>query len=273
MKMRKLFRSCLLSLIAGAFLVITGVRAQEMVQVPLRIVSYADMIVYNGKVVTMDDRTQNPVPGTVGQAMAIRDGRILAVGNDTEILLYAGPKTKRIDLKGRMVMPGIIDAHNHIHNGAVSLYARTHPEIMESVAKQFNVTGESDEELRRGIELVLKEKMAHPSMDQIAWINLPNGGNTGTGPGVKFLQDSKLKIAELDKMAPNFPVLLLSHPSYMTNAMGKKYIADLYGSDPEYSFELDENNFGNLIEYSRSIIVDKYFADKIPVLAEIIRGE
>ena len=271
--MRSLSRSCLVILIAALSFVVSEARAQEMVQVPVEIVLYADMVVYNGKVVTMDDRSPSLNPGKVGQAMAIRQGKILAVGGDAEILRYAGPKTMRIDLKGRMVMPGIIDAHTHIHNSAVTGYARSHPEVLESVAKQFNVTGRNDAELKRNIELVLKEKMTHPSMDQIAWINLPNGGGTGTGIGVKFLQDWKLKMSELDQMAPNFPVLLLSHPSYMTNTMGKKYLAELYGSDPEFNFELDENNFGNLIEYSRSIMVDKFFADKIPLLADIIRTE
>jgi predicted amidohydrolase YtcJ len=48
------------------------------------------------------------------QAMAIRDGKIIAVGSDKEIAAYQGPSTKVIDAKERLALPGFVDAHVHI---------------------------------------------------------------------------------------------------------------------------------------------------------------
>ena len=67
--------------------------AQRTVTVPESVVAYPDMIIYNGKVVTMDDVSfgLNTPIGTVVQAMAVRDGKIMAVGTNDEIVAMAGP--------------------------------------------------------------------------------------------------------------------------------------------------------------------------------------
>jgi predicted amidohydrolase YtcJ len=67
----------------------------------------ADTVLVNGKVVTVDGQN------TVREAVAIRDGRIAAVGRSADIRKMAGPKTKVIDLQGRTVIPGLIDSHMH----------------------------------------------------------------------------------------------------------------------------------------------------------------
>ena len=69
---------------------------------------YADTILAGGKVLTVD-----PAFSTV-EALAIRDGRILAAGADEEIEALAGPGTRRESLEGRTVLPGLIDAHCHV---------------------------------------------------------------------------------------------------------------------------------------------------------------
>jgi predicted amidohydrolase YtcJ len=74
---------------------------------PSAAVGIADMILYNGKVVTAD-RNFNVV-----EAVAICDGKFLAVGGSAEILVLAGPNTKKIDVKGKTVIPGIMDTHQH----------------------------------------------------------------------------------------------------------------------------------------------------------------
>ncbi|MFN3374641.1 MAG: amidohydrolase family protein, partial [Chloroflexus sp.] len=48
------------------------------------------------------------------RAIACKDGRIAALGDDAAVLALAGPATRRIDLGGRTVIPGINDAHNHM---------------------------------------------------------------------------------------------------------------------------------------------------------------
>ncbi len=67
-----------------------------------------DMILLNGRVFTLD------AENTVAQAVAVKDGRIMAVGGDVGIENLAGPNTQRVTLGGRAVIPGIFDSHNHL---------------------------------------------------------------------------------------------------------------------------------------------------------------
>src|ERR1043166_2292784 len=66
-----------------------------------------DTILVNGKIVTVD------AAGSTQQAMAIRDGRIAALGTSAQIRRLAGPQTRVVDLRGRTVIPGLIDSHLH----------------------------------------------------------------------------------------------------------------------------------------------------------------
>ena len=66
-----------------------------------------DVIVHNGRIHTVDAHD------TIAQAIAVRRGRIWAVGDDSTILALAGDATEVIDAKGRSVIPGVIDSHNH----------------------------------------------------------------------------------------------------------------------------------------------------------------
>src|SRR5262245_19852038 len=68
----------------------------------------ADAIFTNGKVLTVD------AGFTVAEALAVRDGRVLATGTSGEITGLAGAGTQRVDLEGRTVVPGMIDAHCHM---------------------------------------------------------------------------------------------------------------------------------------------------------------
>jgi hypothetical protein len=64
------------------------------VNVPSLLVDYPDTIVHNAKIITIDDQGYNSNPGTIAQAMAVRDGKILKIGNNNEILALKGPETK-----------------------------------------------------------------------------------------------------------------------------------------------------------------------------------
>lgn len=72
-----------------------------------------DMIIVNAKVTTLD--RQNPVAG----AIAIRDGRFLIVGDEAQVRA-AVPEAETIDVKGRRVIPGLIDSHTHIIRGGLN---------------------------------------------------------------------------------------------------------------------------------------------------------
>jgi len=75
----------------------------------------SDMILVNGKVYTANDKAK------WAQAVAITGDRIEAVGTTADMLKTKTAKTKVVDLKGRMVIPGITDNHTHIWFGSLAL--------------------------------------------------------------------------------------------------------------------------------------------------------
>lgn len=72
-----------------------------------------DMVLVNGCIVTVDSGF------TIAEAVAIRGDRFLAVGRTDEIAALAGPKTKVVDLRGRTVLPGLIDTHAHVERAGL----------------------------------------------------------------------------------------------------------------------------------------------------------
>lgn len=137
-----------------------------------------DIILTGGRVVTMD--TDMPE----ATAVAVKDGHILAVGSDSAIEGLAGPGTRRVDLGGRLTIPGIIDTHNHLVStgtvlNEIGLYsARSIAEIQELVAERV--------------------RTAPPG----AWI-------LGRGWDESLLSDKRFPNRhDLDEVAPNNPVVL-----------------------------------------------------------------
>ena len=96
----------------------------------------ADTVLTNGKIVTLE------AAGIV-EALAVTDGKIVATGKSDEIMRLAGPATRRIDLGGRTVIPGLIDSHMHAIRAAL-FYAtevnwigtRSIPEAMERIREK-----------------------------------------------------------------------------------------------------------------------------------------
>lgn len=87
---------CMLFAIAGAAAILPGQPPEP------------DIVLSNGKIITVDERF------SIAQAVAVTGDRIAAVGTHQEIAQLAGPSTRRIDLKGRAVIPGLIDNHMHL---------------------------------------------------------------------------------------------------------------------------------------------------------------
>ena len=75
----------------------------------------ADIVLKNGVVATVDSSF------TLEEAVAVRGGRIMSIGTGAEMKRFIGPKTRVVDLAGRIVLPGLIDAHAHFAGYAASL--------------------------------------------------------------------------------------------------------------------------------------------------------
>ena len=81
-----------------------------------RILDYVpDMILHNGNIVCVDKDF------SFAKAVAIKNRRFTGIGEDIDILNLAGPHTRTVDLDGRMVLPGLIDTHNHMTQTGLGL--------------------------------------------------------------------------------------------------------------------------------------------------------
>ena len=213
------------------------VAAQQTLNgVPAELVSYPETIIHNAKIVTMDDTALNGTIGRVFQAMAIRGDTIQFLGTDSEVLRYAGPQTRKIDLKGRTVIPGMINTHNHLHGGYISRWLRKFPEEeakMRAAAnrRSFSVTGKTFAELTKGIELVIKEQMAGAPPDQWAAIGVPSRGKYGFGIGTPYVIEGEMTRAKLDALAPNRPVSVSGEGVELLNTAARNKLFDLFRLD------------------------------------------
>ena len=140
-----------------------------------------DLILSNGKIITVDERF------TIAQAVAIRGNRFFAAGSNQDIARLAGPNTRRIDLKGRAVIPGLIDNHMHLLR-AVSTWAR-------------ELRFDGVESRRQAVEMLrARAKKAGPG----EWVY-----NIGGWAHQQFADDPKpFTLDELDRIAPDNPVAL-----------------------------------------------------------------
>ncbi len=91
----------------------------------------ADLIFHNGKIVTVDGKF------SIRQAVAVKDGRIAAVGDDASVLkAQRGPKTQVVDLGGRTMLPGLIDSHVHALEAGLSEFRGPLPRLDSFAAIQ-----------------------------------------------------------------------------------------------------------------------------------------
>jgi predicted amidohydrolase YtcJ len=161
-------------------------RAENQVKGP------ADLIVHHAKVVTVDQRFR------IAQAVAVKDGRVLTVGDDRTVLRRGGPRTRVIDAKGRMVLPGLYDSHMHPLSAAASEWQAPLPELRSL----------------KDVFAAIRQKTAKlPAGD---WIVLPYAFPTR-------LAEARFPTrAELDRAAPHHPVLYNAGPASMVNSVALK---------------------------------------------------
>jgi predicted amidohydrolase YtcJ len=152
-----------------------------------------DVIFSNGKIITVDDRF------SIAQAIAIRGDRIVAVGTDAEVGRLATPATRRVDLRGRAVIPGLIDNHMHLLRAGTTWQSEV----------RWDGVGTRAAALAKLRERV---KAVAPG----AWIY-----NLGGWAIEQFADDPRpFTREELDKIAPNNPVFLQAsyYEAYLNSA-------------------------------------------------------
>ena len=120
-------------------------------------------------------------------AVAIQNGRFLAVGTDKEVMALRGPKTKVVDLKGRRVLPGLIDNHLHIIRGGLNFNMELRWDGVRSLSDAMSM---------------LKRQVAVTPPPQ--WVRVVGGFSEH-----QFAEKRLPTIAELNAVAPETPVFLL----------------------------------------------------------------
>ncbi len=158
-------------------------------QSPL-LIKYADLVLYNGQVLTVDEDF------TVAEAIAVRDGRVLAVGNSGDILELAGPETMRVDLDGRTVTPGYIynDGDNSVPGGDI------YKDTMVKGWLSGRIPGASLEELLASLNRLTEES----DPGEPIFVNMPKAS-----PRVA----EEWTADDLDEIAPANPMALFYNDS------------------------------------------------------------
>ena len=256
---------CLVLVLAALAFACTPARGQQLVQAPAELVQYPDLILHNAKIVSMDDPQFNTSAGRVYQAMSVLGDRIQFLGTNAQILAYAGPRTRSVDLKGRTVVPGLIDTHNHLHDIYIGEWARQHPQEILNFRQRFTVSGRSFDELTAGIGVLLKDHI--PQMKPGQWMTIELPGPKKHGIGEEYLSEQHLTRAQLDRMAPTTPVYIESEGAFLMNTAGRDAFLELFHVPPT---DANEARALTTPQFSRALLTETYFRQRVPLMADIL---
>src|ERR1051325_7856368 len=192
----------------------------------LRAQGTADLVLQNGKILTVDSSF------SIAQAVAISGNQISAVGQNQDIMKLAGPNTQVIDLKGRTVIPGLIDTHRHIYT--TNYDGKLTPEQLQRFPIDWRGVKTKDDVL-----VQIKGTMDKYKFKPGEWVYFNSSGISGMGAGGTN-QGSQLQIlldglsrTDLDTVSPNNPITLSEgipdQNGLFVNTKGLDYIMSKQG--------------------------------------------
>jgi predicted amidohydrolase YtcJ len=152
----------------------------------------ADLILHNGKVVTVDKRF------SIQQAVAVRDGRIMRVGKDSAVLKLKGARTELVDVKGRVVLPGLMDSHTHPTGASMTEFEHPIPDmesirdVLDYIAARAKVVKPDDWIVVQQVFITRLREQRYPTRE------------------------------ELDRAAPEHPVIFRTGPDASLNSLALK---------------------------------------------------
>ena len=141
----------------------------------------ADLILKNGRIATLN------VDRTSASAVAIKDGKFLDVGDETQILTHQGPRTTIIDLGKRTVIPGLNDSHLHLIRGGLNYNLELRWDGVPSLADALRM---------------LKEQARRTPAPQ--WVRVVGGWSE-----FQFAERRMPTLAEINDVSPDTPVFVL----------------------------------------------------------------
>ena len=146
-------------------------------------VLHPDTILLNGKMVTVDEDF------SIAEAVAIKDGKFIAVGSNTEVRGLAGDRTEVIDLEGATVLPGFNDPHLH--------FAHTLGFVADELTQKFRSSTSIREMLA-----VVQERIDQTPAGEMVWFFL------GPGSPSRLEEGRYPNRKDLDPISPQHPVFL-----------------------------------------------------------------
>ncbi len=149
----------------------------------------ADLILHHAKVAVVD------ASFSIREALAIRDGSILATGTSEDVLRHRGPRTEVVNLEGRLVLPGLIDSHAHPVDASLTEFDHPIPameriaDVLDYIASRTRLVPDGDWIVVRQVFITRLEEQRYPSR------------------------------AELDRVAPRHPVMFATGPDASLNTL------------------------------------------------------
>ncbi|MBZ2186430.1 MAG: amidohydrolase [Bryobacter sp.] len=156
---------------------------------PLLAAQTAEWVFTNGRILTVDDKFR------VVTAMAVQGERIVATGTAASLRKFVGPKTRRIDLGGKTVIPGLIDSHTHALDASLHEFDHEIPamatvgDVLEHIRKRARLLPEGEWIVLRQVFITRLREQRYPTR------------------------------AELDEAAPRHPVLFSTGPDAALNSL------------------------------------------------------
>jgi predicted amidohydrolase YtcJ len=207
----------------------------------------ADLLLLNGKIVTVD------ADDSIVEAVAVKGDRIVATGSSAEMKKLAKKGVKIIDLKGRTVLPGIIDSHTHPHNAAMN--------FLEIDCRGKGIKGIKD------IQTAVAKKAKEVKAGE--WIQ-GSGYNDS-----KLAEKRQITRWELDEAAPKNPVCITSDTGHQCIVNSKALeIAEITKFTPDPAGgQIDKDAKGELTGLLYETAT-KLVSDKIPeyTVAQVKEG-
>jgi len=141
----------------------------------------ADLIAYNGKIATQNEQR------SIVEAVAVLDGKFLAIGTDREVMAYRGEQTQLINLNKRTAIPGLNDSHTHLIRGGLNYNLELRWDGVPSLAD--------------GLRMLREQARRTPSGQ---WVRVVGGWSE-----FQFAERRMPTLDELNKAAPDTPVFVL----------------------------------------------------------------
>jgi len=166
--------------------------------IPFSLTAAPSLIVHGGKIVTVDKDFR------IVTAMAVDGERIVATGGDAEVLQLKDGNTKVIDLKGRMVLPGLMDSHAHPVGAATHEFDHEVPDIadipqlLDYIATRAKTLPEGSLIYVRQIFITRLKEQRYPTREELDRVAPKHPVHFSTGPD-SMLNTLAMKLAGIDK--------------------------------------------------------------------------